>query len=76
MDVPRTQTVILLFALLLCSVEDLLHLVLGQPQSPLQLRPVEESLKKVHPKIRTFVITEKAPTRAFSWLKGSLTQLS
>ena len=41
MDVPRTQTVILLFALLLGSVEDLLHLVLGQPQPPLQLRPVE-----------------------------------
>ena len=41
MDVPGTQTAILLFALLLGSGEDFLHLVLWKPQPPLQLGPVE-----------------------------------
>ena len=35
-------------------------------------RTTRECFKKFHPKqIRRFVITEKAPTRAFSWLKAA-----
>merc|ERR1711986_46394 len=35
---------------------------------------VSKCFKKLHPNcIRRFVITEKAPTRAFSWLKAATT---
>ena len=46
------------------------------PPPPSPLCPARTSTKDSTKAIRRFVITEKAPTRAFSWLKAATTNFT